>query len=98
MWIARDGDRVILNTAAGRVKWHNLRRDPRVGISVSPPDDPYLNFSLTGRVVEMRTSDGDEVIDSLAHKYLGVDEYPYRRPDEVRVTMVTEIDSVASNS
>jgi PPOX class probable F420-dependent enzyme len=97
MWVDRDGDLLVLNTAAGRAKWHNLRRDPRVGISVSPVDEPYANYSLKGRVVEMRTSDGDEVIDRLAHKYLGVDEYPYRRPDEVRVTILVEVLSVASN-
>lgn len=97
MWIDRDGDQVLLNTAAGRVKWHNVRRDPRVGISICPPDDPYENVSLTGRVVEMRTSDGDAVIDRLARKYLGVEAYPYRRPGEVRVTLVVEVDRVAGN-
>ena len=87
MWIDRDGDQLVLNTAAGRAKWHNLEHDPRVGISISPVDDPYVNLSIKGRVVEMRTSDGDEVIDRLANKYLGVDDYPYRRPDETRVTV-----------
>jgi PPOX class probable F420-dependent enzyme len=98
MWIDRDGEHLVLNTAAGRAKWHNLRNDPRVGISISPADDPYLNYSLKGRVVEMRTTDGDAVIDSLAHKYLGTDEYPYRRPDEVRVTILVEVLAVAGNT
>ena len=97
MWIDRAGDRVILNTAEGRVKWHNVRRDPRVGISMSPPDDAYANHSLKGRVVEMRTSDGDEVIDRLAKKYLGVDEYPWRAPGQVRVTLVVEVEGIAGN-
>jgi len=97
MWIDRDGDRLLLNTAAGRVKWRNLSADPRVSISISPVDDPYMNLSLAGRVVEMRTADGDEVIDRLAKKYLGVDEYPYRTPGETRVTMLVEIDAVADN-
>ena len=97
MWIDRDGDNLLLNTAAGRAKWRNISNDPRVGISVSPVDAPYLNLSLKGRVTEMRTSDGDEVIDRLAHKYLGVDEYPYRQAGEVRVTMLVEVESVAGN-
>ena len=97
MWIDRDGDLLVLNTAAGRAKWHNLNNDPRVGISVSPVGEPYFNYSLKGRVVEMRTTDGDEVIDRLAHKDLGVEEYPYRRPDEVRVTILVEVLSVAGN-
>ena len=97
MWIDRDGDRLLLNTAEGRAKWRNIEADPRVGISISPVDQPYLNFSIRGRVIEMRTGDGDEVIDRLAKKYLGVDEYPYRSVGEVRVTMVVEVESVADN-
>lgn len=96
MWIMRDGDRIILNTAEGRRKWHNLRRDPRVGISISPTDAPYTNVSIRGRVIEMRTEDGDEVIDALAAKYLGVDTYPYRRRGETRVTIVVAVERVAS--
>ena len=94
MWIDRDGDHLLLNTAAGRVKWRNLRRDPRVAVSLTPVDTPYRNISIKGRMVEMRTEDGDAVIDRLAHKYLGVDEYPYRQPGEVRVTIVVEALSV----
>lgn len=97
MWIGRDGDRLLLNTAEGRTKWRNIEADPRVGISVSPIDEPYLNLSIKGRVIEMRTVDGDEVIDRLAKKYLGVKEYPYRSAGEVRVTMVVEVQSVAGD-
>lgn len=97
MWIDRDADLLLLNTAEGRTKWRNIAADPRVGISVSPIDEPYLNISIKGRVIEMRTGDGDEVIDRLAKKYLGVDEYPYRSPGEVRVTMVVEVESVTGD-
>lgn len=97
MWVMRDGDHVIMNTLEGRVKWHNLRADPRVGISISPMDQPYRNYSMRGRVVEMRTSDGKEVIDRLAQKYLGEAEYPWLQPGDVRVTLVIEIDDVARN-
>ena len=90
MWVTREGDRIVLNTAAGRAKWRNLRRDPRLSISLSPPGQPYVNYSISGRVVEMRTSDGDRVIDGLAHKYLGKERYPFRAPGEVRVTIVVE--------
>ncbi len=96
MWIMRDDDRIVLNTAQGRRKWHNLRRDPRLGISISPSDDPYINVSIWGRVIEMRTEDGDEVIDALAAKYLGVESYPYRRPEETRVTIIVGVEHVAS--
>lgn len=97
MWVARDGDHIIMNTLEGRVKWRNLRADPRVAISISPTDEPYVNYSIQGRVVEMRTSDGKEVIDALAKKYLGEDEYPWLQPGDVRVTLVIAVDEIASN-
>ncbi len=98
MWIMREGDRIIFNTAEGRRKWRNLKRDPRVSISISKADDPYENWSIQGRVAEMRTSDGVDVIDALARKYLdGVDKYPWLRPGMVRVTIVVEPTRVAGN-
>jgi PPOX class probable F420-dependent enzyme len=40
VWIDTDGDDVLVNTAEGRVKPTNVRRDPRVAITVWDPDDP----------------------------------------------------------
>ena len=42
---------------------------------------------VRGRVAEMTEQGADAHIDALAKKYLGKDKYPYRRPDEVRVTV-----------
>ena len=97
MWIMRDGDQIVMNTAEGRRKWRNMKRDPRVAISLSPYDLPYRNWSLQGRVVEMRTSDGVDTIDQLARKYLDEERYPWLKPDMVRVTVVVDIDRVAAN-
>lgn len=96
MWVTRDDDHIILNTARGRRKWHNLRNDPRVAISISPAGDPYRNFSIAGRVVEMRTRDGREVIDRLSEKYTGNPVYQNMKPGMVRVTIVVEPTRVAS--
>ena len=97
MWVARDGDRIVFNTAEGRRKWRNLLQDPRVAISISPSSDPYRNWSIQGRVVEMRTTDGVEVIDALAQKYLGEPTYPWLTPGMVRVTVIVEPIRVAAN-
>jgi PPOX class probable F420-dependent enzyme len=97
MWIMRDGDSIIFNTAEGRRKWRNMQRDQRVAISISPLDEVYDNYSIQGRVVEMRTSDGVETIDKLAKKYLGREKYPWLRPGMVRVTVVVAPTRVAGN-
>jgi PPOX class probable F420-dependent enzyme len=75
----------VVNSAKGRQKDKNIRRDPRVTIAISDPDNPYRYLEVRGRVVEITEDGADAHIDKLAKKYLGADRYPYRQPDEVRV-------------
>lgn len=85
VWVDYDGTYVIFNSARGRQKDRNVRRDPRVTITVVDPENPYRYLSVRGRVAEITEQGADAHIDRLAKKYLGVDKYPYRRADEVRV-------------
>ena len=84
VWIDSDGELVIFNTAEGRAK-ANLRRDPRVAVTVMNSENPYEQVMIRGLVVEMTHNGADVHIDRLAKKYLGVDKYPYRGPGEQRV-------------
>ena len=86
VWVDYDGAHILINTAKGRVKDQNMRRDPRVAVAIHDPDDPYRYLQVQGKVEEITEEGADEVIDRLAKKYLGVDEYPNRQPGEVRVT------------
>ena len=85
VWFEYDGKNIVINSAKGRVKDKNLRRDPRVGLDILDTDNPYRHLSIRGRVVEITENGADAHIDKLAKKYLGVDTYPKRRPGEVRV-------------
>ena len=85
VWFEFDGRHVLVNSAKGRQKDRNVRRDPRVALSIQDPDDPYRFVQLRGRVVEITENGADAHIDRLAHRYLGVDRYPNRAPGEVRV-------------
>ena len=85
VWVDFDGKHVRINSALGRVKDKNIRRDPRVALSIQDPDNPYRYLEVRGKVSEITQKGADEHIDSLAQKYLGVPKYPHRRPGEVRV-------------
>ena len=85
VWCEWDGRHVVVNSAKGRQKDRNMRRDPRVALALSDPDNPYRYLEVRGRVVEITEQGADESIDRLAKKYMGVDKYPLRRPGEVRV-------------
>lgn len=96
VWIDRKGDKVVVNSARGRVKDKNMRRDPRVAISLTDPDDPYRFLLIRGSVVEITEDGADEHIDAMAKKYLGKDKYPFRAPGEVRVLYFIEPTSVVT--
>jgi PPOX class probable F420-dependent enzyme len=85
VWVDFDGTHVLVNSAVGRQKDRNLRRDGRVALEIQDPDNPYRYLQVRGRVVQITEEDADAGIDRLAHKYLGVDRYPNRGPGEVRV-------------
>ena len=85
VWCEFDGTHVLINSAKGRVKDLNMRRDPHVALSIQDPEKPYRYLSIRGEVVEITENGADEHIDSLAKKYMGVDKYPKRQTGEVRV-------------
>lgn len=86
VWVGLDERGVYFNTAVGRVKERHLRRDPRLSLSVLDPDDAYNLVSVTGTAA-LELEGADAVIDGLAKKYMGVDEYPFRKEGEQRVTV-----------
>lgn len=98
VWVDHKDGNLRINSAEGRAKVNNLRRDPRVAIEVNNSDNPYEYVEVRGRVVEITTAGADEHIDALAKKYMDADSYPFRREGEVRVTIVIEPEKIAGNS
>jgi PPOX class probable F420-dependent enzyme len=76
VWVDLDGDYVIFNSAKGRQKDRNVRRDPRVALTLMDPENPYRYLEIRGRVAEITEDGAAENINKLAKKYLGVDKYP----------------------
>ena len=85
VWVDFDGALVLVNSAKGRVKDKNMRRDSRVSLALSDPDNPYRYVEIRGRVVEVTENGAEDHINRMAKKYIGKDVYPWRRPGEVRV-------------
>lgn len=85
VWVDRDGDVVLVNSAVGRQKDRNIRNDPRVALAITDPEDPYRQLMIRGFVIEVTTEGADAHIDRLAKRYFGVDSYPNRSESEQRV-------------
>jgi PPOX class probable F420-dependent enzyme len=85
VWVDLDGNTVVINSAKGRLKDRNMRRDPRVAIAISDPANPYRYIQVRGRISDITEEGADAHIDKMAKKYLGKDSYPFRQAGEVRV-------------
>ena len=84
-WVDIEDGKILVNTAEGRLKQKNISRDGRIAISVADQNNPYHMVTVRGRVVEQTNEGADEHVDKLAKKYLGVEKYPLRSPNEKRV-------------
>jgi PPOX class probable F420-dependent enzyme len=83
------GDQIVFFTGPTMRKARNLRRDPRLALSIVPADNPFEPIAIRGRVVDWL--EGDEawdIIDRLVAKYIDM-KYPR---DQERVVLVVEPD------
>ena len=85
VWCDFDGTHIRVNSAKGRVKDKNMRRNKRVALSIMDPASAYRHLDVQGEITEITEQGADAHIDALAKKYLGKDKYPFRAPGEVRV-------------
>ena len=94
VWIDYDGTYLLVNSAKGRQKDLNMRRDPRVAVSIQDPEDPYRYLQVRGTVEVITQEGADEHIDGRAKHYLGLEEYPHREEGEIRVIYKIRPDQV----
>lgn len=87
VWIDAEGDRVAVLTDPSTVKAHNLRRDPRLSISMTEEGNSYVTLVLRGRVTTWLEGDPAWVIaDRISMKYKGE---PYSRAARRVVALIT---------
>lgn len=91
VWVERQGDLIVFSTTEGRIKARNLRRDPRVALSFTDPDDSYRAVFIHGSVTSMENN-GPTLIDRLARRYVGPEKAAdYISPGErIDVTITPE--------
>jgi PPOX class probable F420-dependent enzyme len=85
LWVDLEDGLPVFNTAEGRVKWRNMRRDPRVTLEVIDFQDGYRAVEIRG-VVRMTREDAEDHINRLALKY--TDEGFTYTPGQVRVKVI----------
>ena len=94
VWIDYDADteRLLVNTERGRQKERNVAHDPKVGASMTDPDDPYRWVAVMGEVDRVTAEGGRDHIDELSRRYTGDD---YANPIQTeRVILEIRLDEV----
>jgi PPOX class probable F420-dependent enzyme len=93
-WVDTDGEHIVVNTVEGFLKVRNVRRDPRVAVSVADPENFSRYFAVRGSVVEMTTDGAVDHIEALAQRYLG-QSYPwYGGRDQVRIKLLIAAEKI----
>jgi PPOX class probable F420-dependent enzyme len=76
VWVGMDGDEIVFASLGPRRKLDNIARDPRVALSIEGTEfnamglKQYLIVHGTARIEE---GGGPELLQRLAHTYLGAD-------------------------
>ena len=94
VWIDVDGDEVLFNTAEGRKKPQDLRRDPRVIVSVQDRNNPQSYAVFHGKARTITEEGARAHIEMLAKRFLGVDKYP-GPPTETRLLVRISVDRIS---
>jgi PPOX class probable F420-dependent enzyme len=93
VWVDVDQGKPSFNTALGRAKPNHLQHDPRASLLVVDPNNAYKWVAVSGHT-QLTENGADAQIDKLAKKYIGKDEYPWRKPTETRVKVLIEPEKV----
>lgn len=89
-WVDTDGDHVLINTVDGHQKVRNIRRDPRVALTIADPAQPSRYFGVRGRVLEVTEEGAADHIDELAQRYTGKPYQWYGGRDQRRLLLRIE--------
>ena len=87
VWIAREGDLLLICTEATSLKGKNTQRDPRVAISIVDFSDPYTEAQMRGRVIERRSDPQLTYYDVMSQKYISK-PWPYREEKSPTVLFI----------
>lgn len=68
VWYMYDEGKLIVNTAADRVKYRNILRDQRVALLM---DEEYRYVTISGRARVAKERDAHKDIETLAIRYTG---------------------------
>lgn len=97
VWVALDGDDIVLALPKSRRKTANLNRDPRVAVVTFDAARPYESAQVQGTASLEDDPDGT-LIDQLSHKYTGGPYPGFAGPNPQWVTVTVAADKITTSN
>src|ERR671925_2404719 len=69
VWVGLEGEHILICTSDAIWKAKDMRRDPRVALSVTDLENPYRMAAIQGRGAEVRPGQGGRYKEPLSDKY-----------------------------
>ena len=89
VWVGLEDECILVCTSDSIWKAKDMRRDPRVAMSVTDMTNPYRMAAIQGRVVEVRRDEDCRYMDPISFKYTNA-PFPSRGPDRVCFVIAVE--------
>lgn len=94
MWFLWDGEYIKFTHTTGRTKYQNIKRDPRVSISITDADDPYTYAEFRGVVEKIEDDPNGAFFNTLAEHY----GTPIRYIGDPRVILYVKIQRITGQN
>ena len=94
LWFSADDNFILVNSAKGRIKDRNMRRNEKVSLAIVDPENAFLWMGIQGSVLDITEVGADDHVDLLAKKYLDMDSYPNKQEGQIRVIYKIRADKV----
>ncbi|GCE31651.1 putative pyridoxamine 5'-phosphate oxidase [Dictyobacter alpinus] len=94
MWFLWDGEHIKFTHTTTRTKYENIKRDPRVSVSITDADDPYTYAEFRGVVERIEEDPNGAFYDTLAKHY----NAPFGYQGDERVILNVKIEHVVGQN
>lgn len=92
VWFDWDGSLMRISLTTARQKYRNIQKTPLAAVSLIDPENPYRSMEVRATVVGVLDDVGNEFLNSLAKRYMGVSEYVFDEPGTRRVVVMLRPD------
>jgi PPOX class probable F420-dependent enzyme len=87
VWFHWEDNQLTVSVYESSQKMRNLKRDPRLSVSIVDPANAYRYVEIRGVAVSFEPDPSLEFLTKMADKYLGLDHYPWHEEGQVEVTV-----------